>query len=219
MKIEIKQVKPWRLFHCTFENQYELCMTFVRIQEFYESPKFRNKGFTLEEYIDWFCSEQSEDGSFTYMVDWNGFNVPSDVLLKAYKDLAWTLGGLRPREKSLQDALYKKAKIDIDHDSEEPFYIIGTAKGCDIETVAHEVRHGLYYLDRGYRREMKAAIERCRLLGLKKRLIHLGYHRAVLTDECHAYILTGLEDDMKETKEIRELRKKLKVIEKKYIGG
>ena len=205
------------MFHCKFPTQYELCMTFIRIQEFYESPKFRNKSFTLEEYIDWYCS-QSENGAFTYMTDWEGFNVPSNVLHRAFREFQWTHGELRPREEKLKEALYRKAKIDVDSEDEEPYYIIGTTEDSDLETVRHEIAHGFFYLDQGYRRDVTEAIKKCKLTGLKKKLLKMGYHKAVVTDECHAYTLTGLEEGMRETKEIKSLRKKLKAIEKKHIG-
>ena len=51
MNIEGEIVLP-NVYVLNFDTQYELCMSFVRMQEFYESPKFRGKTFELEEFID-----------------------------------------------------------------------------------------------------------------------------------------------------------------------
>ena len=39
------------------DTQYELASTFMRLQEHYESPKFRGKKVDLEEYMDWYAKE------------------------------------------------------------------------------------------------------------------------------------------------------------------
>ena len=54
-------------------------MSFVRMQEFYESPKFKGKYFTLEQYMDYWSKEFGK-GSFTYPSVWDGFNIPGKVL-------------------------------------------------------------------------------------------------------------------------------------------
>lgn len=64
MKIEIKHLYP-KIYCLEFDTQYNLCMSMVRIQEFYESPEFAGKYFTLEEYIDYW-SKNFGDGAFTY---------------------------------------------------------------------------------------------------------------------------------------------------------
>ena len=62
------------IFLVRFDTQYALASTFLRIQEHYESSRFRNRVFTLEEYMDWYAERF---GAFTYYQDWSGFNVPS----------------------------------------------------------------------------------------------------------------------------------------------
>jgi hypothetical protein len=57
-----------------FKTQYELTSTFLRVQEYYESPRFQGRIFTLEQFMDWYAAQY---GSFSYFEDWSGFNVPS----------------------------------------------------------------------------------------------------------------------------------------------
>lgn len=214
----MKQIKPWRLFHCQFETNHDLTMTFVRLQEFYESPnpKIRGKYFTFEEYVDWYARTQGE-GNFTYLTDWTGFNVPGNVVQNFAIEID-DREDVRDRELRLFNAL-AHAGVDVWQEDVDPFYVIGTTLDCPLDTVDHEVRHAIYYLEEGYRREITQEIKRKKLAGLYKALDTLGYARKVHIDEAQAYILTGLDEDtMKETQEIRDLRKKLKKIEKKYIG-
>ena len=76
--LSLKQVLP-KIFLLTFDNHYDLCMHFLRYQEFYESPKYRQQPFNLLELIRWYSNTYG-DGDFTYTNDWAGFNIPSWVL-------------------------------------------------------------------------------------------------------------------------------------------
>lgn len=195
-------------------------MTFVRLQEFYESPspKFRGNYFTFEEYVDWYAQTQGE-GDFTYLTDWTGFNVPGHIVTDFYHRVEEGLEGgesERKRETQLFAALQKY--VSVWDEEEEPYYIIGTTHNSPLNTVDHEVRHAIYYLEKGYRKEVTQEIKRKRLVGLYKALDKMGYTKEVHVDEVQAYVLTGLSEEMRETKEIKDLRKKLKQIENKYIG-
>ena len=56
-----------------FDSQYALASTFLRIQEHYESSRFRGRVFSLEDYMDWYAGRF---GAFTYYQDWSGFKRP-----------------------------------------------------------------------------------------------------------------------------------------------
>ena len=75
--------KTKNIFQVEAESQYDLAMTFIRIQEFYESPfrEIRGHDFILEKYMDRYAKEY---GNFTYTTDWNGFNVPGDIVRKFF---------------------------------------------------------------------------------------------------------------------------------------
>jgi len=70
------------IFLLDFETQEELTSTFLRFQEFYESPEFQGKIFTLQEYKAWYTKLK---GKFSYYTDWGGFNIPSRILESFYK--------------------------------------------------------------------------------------------------------------------------------------
>jgi len=177
------------LYLTTFKNQYELASTFMRLEEFYESPieECRGKYFDLETYMDRY-SKISEKKNFTYCVDWNGFNVPGDVVkkfLKLYNNK------LLQKEKHFFDRL--KKEIDWNDD----FYIIGVHSADERKggsTKDHEIAHGMYYLLPEYKKVMDA-ISRTLPKKIKDSIFsefkHMGYDSHVFKDELQAYLSTS----------------------------
>lgn len=184
--MKVKSIYP-NLYLYTFPNQYELASTFIRLQEFYESPckQIRGKYFTLQKYMDLYA--KNHNNKFTYFVDWNGFNVPGNIVM----DFQYMfLNNLTEKEEKLF------SKITYSNGGE--FYIIGVVnKGKNI--IKHEVAHGLYYLNKDYKREMNKLINtmpyEMRLMA-EKYLIKIGYCGAVLKDELQAYFATGIDKGM-----------------------
>ena len=164
-----------RIYHVNVPTQEELASTFLRFQEFYESPKFRGKIFSLEEYARWYAAET---GAFTYCSDWCGFNIPSHVLQPFYEG---KFDPLSDREKAL---------LEFFRGVQGSFYIIGTYGTANAETLKHEIAHGLYYTVPEYRRQVDEA-----LAGVDTELIRnnlrktSGYSEDVMQDEVHAYLL------------------------------
>jgi len=162
------------------ENQYELASTFMRLQEYYESPKFCGEFPTLEEYMDWYASAF---GNFTYFSDWNGFNVPGDVVREFFAECPHEL---LDKEKRLRDLLSEWIYND------EPFYVIGVH--CQDNTIDHEFAHAFFYLDEDYRTEMTGLVNnlsksfRDTVTGY---LTKEGYHSHVYLDESQAYLATN----------------------------
>jgi len=161
------------------DNQYELASTFLRIQEFYESPEFKHTVFDLEEYMDWYASEF---GNFTYYTDWNGFNVPGDMVRNFFEHFG---DQLSRKEQVLYEMLQKYIEGD------EKFYVIGVWKDT---TVQHEFSHAFFYVDPGYKKEMLALLK-----NVPKEFKHHchkvlqedGYHPTVFHDESVAYMSTN----------------------------
>jgi hypothetical protein len=141
------------------------------VQEHYESSRFRNKVFTLDEYKEWYAARF---GAFTYYQDWSGFNVPSSALAPFY---AGRFDPLQRREQRL---------LRLFRGEREPFYVIGICSDADLK---HEIAHALFYMRPDYRRAVKTAMRGYDTSGLRKRLASMGYHRHVLTDEVHAYLV------------------------------
>lgn len=187
-----------------FDTQLDITSTFLRFQEHYESPKFRNKIFSLKEYKDWYIEEK---GSFSYYEDWNGFNIPSYVL-SPFKE-----GKFDPLDNN------EKYLLDVLEEYIEPFYVIGVHKGNldNIrKTLEHEVAHGLFYTREDYRDEVLSLIREYDLDELKSFLRGLGgYCDEVIEDECHAYHING----SRKTKELLnlELQRKLVSLFNRYL--
>ena len=185
--IKIKEIRP-RAYHLIFDSEYDLTMTFVRPQEFYESPnpKFRGQVFTLEDYQDWYSVTYGK-GVFTYTKDWSGFNMPSDVVQDFFAKFVKVL---RSKEIALADAL-QRAGIDVLNPKTPPYYVMGTSRRASQATVDHEVRHGMFYLIPEYRHAIEEVVVRYRIQGLRSWLMRAGYARQVMIDEVQAYVLTG----------------------------
>ena len=80
----LTEVRP-KIFFLNFNNYYDMTMYLLRCQEFYESPspKFRGKSFKIFDFMKWYSLKYGK-GSFTYPMDWSGFNFPSSVMKEVY---------------------------------------------------------------------------------------------------------------------------------------
>ena len=187
-----------RVFAVTIEDDYDRAMTFLRVQEYYESPnpEFRGKHFNIWDFIEWYSREHK--GAFTYAYDWSGFNIPLPIAWKCYegdgvncmpdgwkskwdavmKDIVW----------EVQSKMYwKKNKRDMNA------YIIG-AKDMEGDTFQHEVAHGLYYTNKEYKElmdEITQTIPLKHYLKFRKNLLDMGYTESVVDDEIQAYLSWG----------------------------
>lgn len=200
----LRRVHRYPIWHACYEDRRELAMAFLRMQEHYESPKFAGKIFSLEEFSDWYASER---GSFSYVQDWSGFNVPSTsvrAVIERFKDHS-------PEERRLFRRVRESSMLE-----HERFYLIGTRRGQG-EAFAHEMRHGLFYCDENYRREVSEAVNKYGLAGLRRELLGGGYREEVMVDELQAYVMTSPTSELRMTKEVRALRRELKAIERRYF--
>jgi len=196
-----------QIIHLKFDTQADLCKTFLRFQEYYESPKFKNKYFTLNEIkIDY---KGNTNKKFTYYTDWVGFNIPSKIL-KPFRE--GKFGELSTREKSFLKIFdYFKGK----------YYIIGTCVDDDEYTITlnHELVHAVYYLNSEYRKKVKKIISEYPFVNsLKTYLEHRGYHKSTFHDEINAYLATGENITKKETDSncYLTLQKNLKILFNQY---
>lgn len=185
----IKEVKPG-IFLFEFSNCEEMCMHFLRYQEYYESssPKFRGKKFTIEAFKKWY-SKKYGLGSFTYVIDWSGFNLPGHII-KEVHDL-----GIDDHNKydSEMWKAWNECNTKSISDNRNKFYIIGTTKNSS--ALNHEVAHGYFYLYSEYKKEMTKLVKSLDPLIRKKfntALKKLGYTPKVYIDETQAYMATGV---------------------------
>lgn len=223
--IEKTEVLPG-IISLRFDSQYELCSTFMRLQEFYESPFEDIKGhhFTLEQYMDRYAKEM---GNFTYTIDWGGFNVPGHIVRQFFD--RFRPAGLLNKEHVLEN-LISREMYGHHVEGRKDFYVIGhygpAAEKVDLHsTLAHEIAHGLYYLSPDYRAAATKLIEalpekvtnkmRERLLGLG------GYCEEVLPDEYQAYLSTSDDEYLKEKfgRGLKKYAKDFRALFKQYVKG
>jgi len=184
MKIEHTKITD-RIHLLLFNTQKDVTSTFLRFQEHYESPKFRGKIFSLEEFKRWYIKNSpsgKEKGKFTYYTDWNGFNIPSNMLRPFYEGKFYPLS---EKERRL---------LELFKNEQEPYYIIGAHKATRNlnELLQHEVAHGLFYTDKNYRCEILEVLKMFDVKRIKEELRSTaGYHEQVLDDEVHAYSISS----------------------------
>lgn len=178
---EVTEILPG-VFYIRFDTQEELGRTFLRFQEHYESPEFRGRIFTLDEFRRWYARES---GAFTYYTDWVGFNFPSYVMEPFFDG---KFDPLTDKEQRIVDILRPHRG--------KKFYVIGAfgKKGAAIDpdelsTIIHEVSHAMFYMDDDYRREVLEVVRSIDATPIRRALLTLGYCDAVLDDEVNAALL------------------------------
>ena len=182
--MKIKEILPG-VFNISTFRKSTLCKIFIRFQEHYESPEFRNKTFTLDEYKEWYIKNSKggkKTGKFTYYKDWSGFNIPSYVL-DAFYDGKFT--DLTKYEKKILDYFkqYRGTK----------FYIIGVNKTND-GIFTHEIAHALYYIDTHYKKNVDTIINNLPTNNYneyKTILLGMGYCEKMVPDEIQAYLISN----------------------------
>jgi hypothetical protein len=202
-KYTISEIRP-RIFFLKFKRHYDLCMQFVRYQEFYESPspRFRGKQFELLDYMEWYAHKYGK-GVFTYTEDWSGFNCPGNIIKQVWD--------LNISDRNLYDyemlSLYRKF---LEKYPDGKFYVIGACEDADA-TMKHEVAHGFFFTQPAYKKAMTKLVKRLNKTLYKnmcKWLKEKGYTPKVYVDECQAYLSTGLpsilEIDLFKAKEDRQ---------------
>jgi hypothetical protein len=195
VKYSISEVMP-NIFCVKFANQYDMCMTFLRYQEFYESPntKFRGKRFKLVEFMDWY-SKKYGNGLFTYTTDWLGFNIPGKTIHSVmYQNII---------DKNYYDSLMLKiSETCFQKTKSHDYYLIGVLKGKQKELFSalnHEIAHGLFATNKEYKKstlELLKLIPRDIQSKINKYLLRAGYCKQVLKDETQAYMSTGLPPEL-----------------------
>lgn len=215
-----------RVFHVQIKDSYDLALTFLRMQEWYESPKFRHKNFTMQEYMRWYAKGKGK-GNFTYMTDWSGFNVPStavEAVMNMNLHVGWD-GDWSRLEYELFDKLMARGLVGTpkpynrefapggrkNFEVRAPFYLIGTSKDEDLR---HEAAHGRFFVDPAYKRKVTAILQSNTKAHapLRRHLLTMGYCLATLYDEVHAYILDSLPSSVRTTKPLLAMRKELRAL-------
>lgn len=164
------------------DSQDELGMTFMRFQEYYESPNsnFRGKVFTQGQLRKWYSEYY---GGNNYHKYWVGFNFPSTVL--------------EPFKSGLFDPLTKEENelLNLFRYREDKFYIIGSQ---DDNVLRHELSHALYFNNYKYKNEIDTFINKNKnkFKKITKYILGKGYCEEVLYDEIQAYITDNQDPEI-----------------------
>lgn len=165
-----------KIFLLKFDNNTDLGSTFLRFQEFYESPKFKGKFFTFDEFKKWYIKDRKMK-KFTYCIDWTGFNIPS-YILKPFID-----GKFDPLSNN------EKQFLNLFKDQTKEFYVIGVSLQS-MHLLDHEIAHGLYYTNKSYKKEIINILKKFDTSIIRNEIKGTGgYCEEVLDDEVHAWIL------------------------------
>lgn len=179
--MKVTEIHP-NIFQFHYEKWRTLVRAFLRFQEHYESPIFRDQVFTFEEHKKRFTEEfghSDHEGDFGYFGWWGGFNFPSTTLQPFLE------GKFDPLSKEEIAALRVLKRIPA-----KRFYVIGT-HGADPSDLEHELAHGFYDQSSSYKAQMDQAIasESNYFELMTAWLKRGGYHPAVFLDEMQAYAI------------------------------
>lgn len=169
-----------KIIYISFKSGYQVTSTFMRLQEFNESPsrKLRGKYFTLEQFMDEYADMT---GNFTYCSDWSGFNIPGRIYQKFIRMFSLDL---LDKEKKMIALIEKVIKC-----GEDDFYLIGTYNNEDI---IHEEAHAFFAISPAYRKTMRKLVrDYKRKNEVAKWIRDMGYDKSVVVDETQAYLATS----------------------------
>lgn len=166
-----------------FDDQLAATSTMYRFQEHYESPEFKGKVFSEEDFVAWYKLHPKygkPDGGFHYFTDWNGFNFPSSNLAPFFEG---KFPDLTVRERQVLAEL-----ADVVGAEPSPYVIAVHRKYAECkELVIHECAHALFGVDASYREAVRAELAKHDLSAMEAELAGRGYCGAVLEDEKHAF--------------------------------
>jgi hypothetical protein len=201
MSIRIAKSKVGKgIYLLRFKTQYQLTATFLRVQEHYESPRFRGRIFSLEQYMDWYAKRY---GNFTYYQDWSGFNVPSTAFQPFYEG---KFDPLSEKEKQL---------LGLFNDLRERFYVIGIYDSGAKDSLTHELAHALFFIDDRYREAVREAMRGYDTSALARQIAEAGYAKHVIPDEIQAYIVAP-SGELAAAPRLKPLRQELRALYKQH---
>lgn len=173
-----------------------LAETFMRIEEFVESPTWKGQVFTRKEFNAW--HKECFPGQ-TYADRWGGFNVPSSAIRTFRR---------RFRDQNEQE---RALILALDHAGalrDKRSYIIATVSTRS-HTFRHELAHGLFALSVEYRAAARHIVRKHGARRLRRHLVHMGYGAHTIEDEIQAYALSGYPSGIRPTREMEALSREI----------
>ena len=200
-------MKRLKIYLIESKSRQDLAQMFMRFQEHYESPEFKGKAFSVDEFIHWYTKKY---GAFTYNQDWYGFNIPASVL-EPFRQ-----GQFNPLTAKERNLLKLCEKADSNS------YIIGVTPDAEYfkETVKHEFVHGAFHVNQFYRNDVKACLADNSIKEVSFGLKNMGYHQDVFVDEANAYVLIEPEtiQEFVSVSSTKRLRENLNKVFYKHFG-
>ncbi len=205
-EFHLKEIEPG-VFLLEFNDRKDLAYTFLRFQEYYENPHFSGKIFSWPQFRSWY-KKYTKRKTFTYHLDWAGFNVPSYVLDPFYQG---QFKNITKKEQTFLD-LFSKRK--------EKFYVIGYTKGRD-NVLQHETTHARFYINEKYRNAVLKIIKKYNVQEIYQLLSAQMYNYKVWDDELNAYAVNGwsfLNEGLSDVGKFKPLELELKKLHDKYFN-
>lgn len=209
-----------RVYMLTFDNSYELCMAFLRYEEFYENlnPRFRGQSFTLAEFMSWYSNSKAfGKGRFTFTDDWGGFNLPANIIKQVHE--------LGIKDPNHYDALMMGVYGMISVEAEDA-YLIGVTTIDTANFKEHELTHAMWHVDPEYKKKILKILDDAEkrdptfMKQVVQALRNEGYVDAVIKDEISAYVSTGENGYFSKVTNKRmmtQLRKDIKAVHAKHF--
>jgi hypothetical protein len=190
------------VYHLEYENYFDMGMSFLRMQEHYESSSddYKGKFFDVFEYMRYYTQKEKKQ-YFSYTDDYVGYNIPSYVIDKFIKRKDLNLFE--------KDLFYKISKI-----KNKKYYLIASKMGVK-DVLDHELAHALFYINEEYRlrtTELVLKIPSKTIKQINNKLRKMGYSDSVYIDETQAYLATGLTKELRSIKGITKYRNNFKKI-------
>jgi hypothetical protein len=203
------------VYHFNFDTQEECAKTFCRFEEYYESPFWQGKIFTLDQYKEWYIKTY---GQWSYYTDWNGFNIPDYAFKPFFYD---KFKNITKEEKKV----LKQLPLP---NSTEKYYVIATHNSGE-STLKHELAHALYYVNEEYFNNVYKILllHDYPVRPLYDWMIEEGYTISSALDEFHAYLLEyedllrydNIENYIKDTRPYEKVGKLLQENFNKFYRG
>lgn len=175
------------IFHFNFDSQRDMNLSFLRMSEFSESPKYKGTYFEIGQVLAYYPK---------YLSVVLGHNISGEVFKEFIKVIK--KDRLSERELFVISELEKLIKLK----KAKEFYIIATCK--HFTALNHEIAHAIYDFDKNYRREVNALINFYNVNMCAKKsyfrnifdiLLYKEYDKTVWYDELHAFLIDlGLGD-------------------------
>lgn len=180
----VKVIKSKKIICLVYSSSPALMEALLRFQEYYESPQFAGKVFTVKEFKKWYTKNSikgQKTGKFTYYTDWGGCNFPGEITERFFK------GDFDPLSKQEQEVLK-----ELEPYRGKQHYVIGLgAEKDDIrEVLLHECAHAMYKFNKKYRTQAHQIINSKTEPDLAKMLLRMGYCEQVIDDELQAFAIS-----------------------------